>query len=72
VRTHGANVYFLQSLDFRHDVANMFETILFDPLREFVWRLAGGLRRLQSGDLNFYLSFIGLLLAAILFLTLWQ
>ncbi|WP_158215154.1 proton-conducting transporter transmembrane domain-containing protein [Candidimonas nitroreducens] len=72
VRTHGANMYFLQSLDFHHDVTNMFETSLFDPARNFVWRLAGGLRRLQSGDLNFYLSFIGILLAAILFLTLWQ
>jgi len=35
-----------------------------------VWRLAGWLRALQSGDLNLYLALIGGLLIIILALTL--
>lgn len=71
-KVHGANAYVLHRLDFRHDVTDMFDPVLFAPVQRLVWNLAGALRRLQSGDLNFYLSFIGGLLIAILFLTLLQ
>jgi formate hydrogenlyase subunit 3/multisubunit Na+/H+ antiporter MnhD subunit len=62
--------YFVKKLDFEHDVAPIFGPLLFQPLVRFVRAAAGKLRLLQSGNLNFYLSLIGLLLVLILALTL--
>jgi hydrogenase-4 component B len=69
-RQHRAVAYFIHKLEFEHDVADVFGPALFDPVRRAVWRLAGWLRALQSGDLNFYLGLIGALLIVILALTL--
>ena len=69
-RQHRATTYFIQKLEVDHDVAEVFGPMLFTPLRRTVWRLAGWLRALQSGDLNFYLGLIGALLVLILALTL--
>ncbi|SHI06205.1 proton-conducting transporter transmembrane domain-containing protein [Pollutimonas bauzanensis] len=71
-REHRTNAYFVQKVDFHHDVAKMFDPWLFKPIQQVVWKLAGRLRALQSGDLNFYLALIGALLIVILFLTLLQ
>lgn len=62
--------YFVKKLDFEHDVAPIFGPLLFQPVVHFVRAAAGKLRLLQSGNLNFYLSLIGLLLVLILALTL--
>jgi hydrogenase-4 component B len=69
-RAHQAVAYFARKLEFDHMVADVFGPLLFTPIRRFVWWLAGRLRALQSGDLNFYLSLIGALLIIILALTL--
>jgi len=69
-REHRAVAYFIRKLEFGHDVADVFGPTLFAPVRRAVWRLAGRLRALQSGDLNFYLGLIGLLLIVILALSL--
>ena len=69
-REHRATTYFIHKLEVEHDVADVFGPMLFTPLRRAVWRLAGWLRALQSGDLNFYLGLIGALLVLILALTL--
>jgi hydrogenase-4 component B len=69
-REHRATTYFIHKLEVDHDVADVFGPMLFTPLRRAVWRLAGWLRALQSGDLNFYLGLIGALLVLILALTL--
>ncbi len=69
-REHRATTYFIQKLEVDHEVAEVFGPMLFTPLRRTVWRLAGWLRALQSGDLNFYLGLIGALLVLILALTL--
>ena len=69
-REHRAVAYFIHRLEFEHDVADVFGPAVFDPIRRAVWRLAGRLRALQSGDLNFYLGLIGALLIVILALTL--
>lgn len=69
-REHRAVAYFVRKLEFDHDVVDVFRPILFRPIRNFVWRLAGWLRALQSGDLNLYLALIGALLVVILALTL--
>jgi formate hydrogenlyase subunit 3/multisubunit Na+/H+ antiporter MnhD subunit len=69
-REHRATAYFIHRLEVEHDVADVFGPMLFAPVRRAVWRLAGWLRALQSGDLNFYLGLIGALLIIILALTL--
>jgi formate hydrogenlyase subunit 3/multisubunit Na+/H+ antiporter MnhD subunit len=69
-REHRATRYFVHRLEVRQDVTDVFGPVLFDPIRRAVWRLAGRLRALQSGDLNFYLGLIGGLLIVILALTL--
>jgi len=62
--------YYVRRLTFTHEVAPIFGPYLFAPVTRFVFRLAGWLRLLQSGHLNFYLAVIGLLLAVILALAL--
>ena len=69
-REHRAVSYFIQRLKVEHDIADVFGPALFAPMWRSVRRLAGWLRALQSGDLNFYLALIGFLLIIILALTL--
>jgi formate hydrogenlyase subunit 3/multisubunit Na+/H+ antiporter MnhD subunit len=69
-RAQPAVTYFLRKLEFDHAVADVFGPLLFTPVRRFVWWLAGRLRALQSGNLNFYLALIGGLLIVILALTM--
>ncbi|OZI30556.1 hypothetical protein CAL29_21310 [Bordetella genomosp. 10] len=61
--------YFPSTLEFEHGVTDVFDLLVFRPLKNAVWRAAGYLRALQSGDLNFYLALIGGLLVLILCLT---
>ena len=69
-RDADAGGYFVKKLSFEHDVAPIFGPLLFQPTVRAVRAIAGKLRVLQSGHLNFYLSLIGLLLVLILGLTL--
>ncbi|HVV92537.1 MAG TPA: proton-conducting transporter membrane subunit [Hyphomicrobiales bacterium] len=62
--------YFIRRLVFTHDVAPVFGRSLFRPTVALVLFLAERLRALQSGNLNFYLALIGLLLVVILGLSL--
>jgi hydrogenase-4 component B len=69
---HGSNgrPYFVRRLVFSHDVAPIFGPYLFALLERLVIALAGRLRLIQSGQLNFYLSLIGALLVGILIIAL--
>jgi formate hydrogenlyase subunit 3/multisubunit Na+/H+ antiporter MnhD subunit len=69
-RDADAGGYFIKKLVFEHDVAPIFGPLLFQPAVRAVQDIAGRLRLLQSGHLNFYLSLIGLLLVLVLGLTL--
>jgi hypothetical protein len=62
--------YFTRRLVFSHDVAPIFGPYLFAPLEKLVKTLAWRLRIIQSGNLNFYLALIGLLLVGILIIAL--
>lgn len=62
--------YFVKKLVFEHDVAPIFGPLLFQPAVRAVRAISGKLRLLQSGNLNFYLSMIGILLVLVLALTL--
>jgi formate hydrogenlyase subunit 3/multisubunit Na+/H+ antiporter MnhD subunit len=63
--------YFIQRLVFSHDVAPIFGPYLFAPLTRATYAVADRFKALQSGNLNFYLALIGLMLVAILALTLY-
>jgi len=63
--------YFVHRLVFSHEVAPIFGRYLFAPITRTVFALADRLRALQSGQLNFYLSLIGVLLVLILALALY-
>jgi hypothetical protein len=69
-RDSDAGGYFVRKLVFTHDVAPIFGPLLFQPSLRAVRAVAGKLRLLQSGQLNFYLSLIGALLVLVLGLTL--
>lgn len=62
--------YFVHRLVFSHEVAPVFGPYLFAPLTRAVFYTADKFKKLQSGQLNFYLALIGLLLVIILALTL--
>jgi formate hydrogenlyase subunit 3/multisubunit Na+/H+ antiporter MnhD subunit len=66
----GTQPYFVRRLVFNYRIAPLFGPLLFRPATRLVWWLAGRFRALQSGDLNLYLALIGLLLVAILALSL--
>jgi hydrogenase-4 component B len=63
--------YFVHRLVFSHEVAPIFGPCLFAPITRTVFALADRLKALQSGQLNFYLAPIGILLVLILVLTLY-
>jgi hydrogenase-4 component B len=69
---HGSNghPYFIKRLAFSHDVAPIFGPYFFAPLVALVVAIARRFRLIQSGQLNFYLSLIGMLLVLILFIAL--
>ena len=69
-READARGYFVRRLAFEHDVAPIFRPLLFQPAVRSINAMAGKLRSLQSGRLNFYLGLIGLLLVLVLGLTL--
>jgi hypothetical protein len=69
-REHQGLAYFVKRLVFNYEVAPVFGRYLFSPVTRAVWFVAGKLRTLQSGNLNFYLALIGALLIVILGLTL--
>ena len=60
----------MRRLVFSHDVAPIFGPYLFAPLERLFVALAARLRIIQSGHLNFYLALVGILLIAILFISL--
>ncbi len=58
--------YFVTRMVFTHEVAPLFGPYLFRPATRIVRVLADRLSAFQSGDLNFYLATIGVLLVIIL------
>ncbi len=62
--------YFVHRLVFSHEVAPIFGPYLFAPATQAVYALANRLKSLQSGQLNFYLALIGVLLVLVLALML--
>jgi hydrogenase-4 component B len=63
--------YFVHRLVFTHEVAPIFGPYLFAPVTRAVYFLAERFKALQSGQLNFYLALIGILLVVILALVLY-
>jgi hydrogenase-4 component B len=54
--------YFVKEVKFKQEVSLFFQRILFNPIAKGFNLLADHVRRLQSGDINFYNAIIGILL----------
>jgi len=63
---HPEQHYVLQRLSFDYRVAPLFGPSLFQPITRLFVGLAAVVARSQSGQMNLYLTFVGLLLVAIL------
>ena len=57
--------YFIKELHFTYSHAPIFGTWLFEPVIRLVHRLANAMGRIQSGSMNAYLAYIGVLLLLI-------
>lgn len=69
--SNGQQNYFIHRLVFSHDIAPIFGPYLFGPVTRGVFALSERFKALQSGQLNFYLALIGILLVVILALALY-
>lgn len=69
-RHHEGSEYFVRRVVVSEAVAPVFTPTIFTPVSRFVQGLAGRLRAMQSGDLNFYVALIGALWVLILGLSL--
>jgi hydrogenase-4 component B len=69
-REYDHGPYFVKRLIFNQEVAPIFGPYLFAPLTRLVRSIANRVSIIQSGYLNFYNAFIGLLLILILALAL--
>ncbi|HVA55887.1 MAG TPA: proton-conducting transporter membrane subunit [Gammaproteobacteria bacterium] len=65
---HVSQKYFLKRLQFNYRVAPIFGALLFLPITRLINHAAERLRALQSGNLNFYLALIGMILVLIFIL----
>jgi hydrogenase-4 component B len=68
---HPESRYFVQSIAYRSGITPWFEHALYVPLLRLVGRAAQQVRRLQSGSLYLYLTYVALALVALLVIARW-
>jgi formate hydrogenlyase subunit 3/multisubunit Na+/H+ antiporter MnhD subunit len=61
--------YFITHLHFTYSQAPVFGTWVFEPITRLAHKLADALGRIQSGSMNVYLAYIGILLVMIFAVT---
>jgi len=59
----------VQEVSYRAEVPHLFDTLLYGPLYRGALRGAALLRRLQSGDLRWYLAYLAVLVVVLLALV---
>jgi hydrogenase-4 component B len=68
---HPESKYFVQSIGYRSEIHPWFERVLYDPLLTMLRRAATGARRLQSGSLHLYLTYLAVALMTLLTVARW-
>ncbi len=61
--------FFVKSIKYRGEITPFFERYLYDPTVDFIHRIAGKIRLLQSGSLHLYLGYI--LVTLLVLLIFW-
>lgn len=67
---HPESKYFVQSIEYRSEITPWFEKYLYDPLLKSVQRVSFNVRRLQSGSLHGYVTYLFIVLVVMLGLLL--
>lgn len=64
--------YFVKSLTFEYSEAPIFGPALFGPLVRAAKKASSIIARIQTGSMNAYLAYLGLVLLAVFLLAIWQ
>jgi hydrogenase-4 component B len=67
---HPESKYFVQSIEYKTDIRSWFEEFLYDPLLKAVHWVSFNVRKLQSGSLHSYITYLFLVLVVMLALLL--
>ncbi|MFN3983590.1 MAG: hypothetical protein ACK4SA_24735, partial [Caldilinea sp.] len=68
---HPESKYFVQSIEYRTEIRSWFEEYLYAPVVALVRRLSLQVRRLQSGSLHGYMTYLFVVLVVFLGILLW-
>jgi hydrogenase-4 component B len=68
---HPESKYFVQSIEYRSAITPWFEQALYKPFLRLVRFAAHQIRRLQSGSLHLYLTYVALALVLLLVIARW-
>jgi hydrogenase-4 component B len=68
---HPESKYFVQSIAYHSGITPWFEQALYEPLLRLVRFVARQVRRLQSGSLYLYLTYVALALVLLLIIARW-
>ncbi|MEI7769022.1 MAG: hydrogenase 4 subunit B [Chloroflexales bacterium] len=71
VDVHPDSQYFVQSIEYRSAITPWFEQALYTPLLRLIRFVAQQLRRLQSGSLHMYLTYVAVALGILLIIARW-
>jgi hydrogenase-4 component B len=68
---HPGSKYFIQSIEYKSGITPLFERWLYDPFLRLVQFTARQVRKLQSGSLHLYLTFVTIILIILLLVARW-
>jgi hydrogenase-4 component B len=68
---HPESKYFVQSIAYHSTITPWFEQALYDPFLRLVGFAARQIRRLQSGSLHLYLTYVAVVLVLLLVVARW-
>jgi len=68
---HPDSKYFVQSIEYKSEITPLFERWLYDPFLGLVQFTARQVRRMQSGSLHLYLTFVTIILILLLLAARW-
>jgi hydrogenase-4 component B len=68
---HPESKYFIQSIEYKSGITPLFERWLYDPFLRLIHFTARQVRKLQSGSLHLYLTFVTIILIILLLIARW-
>lgn len=68
---HPESKYFVQSIEYKSEITPLFERWLYDPFLRLMEFIARQVRRLQTGSLHLYLTYVTVILILLLLAARW-